>query len=714
MQSSVFSHNMFQRLAGIIRRRSLFVGAFASALVLTVLWCLTVPDVYVSQVKLSDEAKEMDLNIGLDFVTVTMRDINPSSGNESQNDVNIYSRILGSMEFADSLAQTQLPGKGKTFAAYCIEDRETSLWQKVAVSVDKLTGDYSAAEYVAGVVNENLKLNLRAKYKTLTIQYEDPDPLVAALMVDSAAALLQHRIDNYRQGIQHARMRDALLASKQAHQAYVDAQQKYNSFVDSHADVMSVDDKTEADALDKARREAFDAYNKQHEKYVRAYALLKKNVKSFAVLRNATVAQSPSSPVPFPIFLAFLSIFLFVAYLLHRIREQRRIGRLKMEWGGVFSPWSVMLFHWAAILLMFSVESDLLEPLSTQFYYALILWVTVFVSCSFVIYQFLPRCNNSFNLRRMKTNTLVFNMFFWLSVIITPLHLYHIMKLVMMFDPTDMLSNIRILAVSEEGGAGLLNYSYVINQVLLVVAMCRYPDISKWKLAVIVLCTLISAFAVMEKGILLYLVVVVLFAAYEKRYIKMHTIITILCLIVGVFFFLTLARFSDDSDASKTFTFVDFFAIYILSGPVAFGRLVEDLTMQFGANTFQTAYLFLNRMFPGQYEVHQALQEFVWIPLPTNVYTVMQPFYIDFGYTGVAYFAFVYGTASAILYRMYRNGSSFGFCMYAYIAEVLMIQFHQDEIFFGMVHFIQFTFFVWLFTYDGIKFKIAHNTKKLE
>lgn len=703
------SQNILNRLIDIIRRQTLFVGAIVSALVLTVLWCLSVPDIYVSQVKVSDEAKEMDLNIGLDFMTVTMRDLNPSSGNESQNDVNIYSRILGSMEFADSLAHTQLPGKDKTFFAYCIEDRKTSLWQKISVYADKLLGDYSDDDYVAGIVNENLKSNLRAKYKTLTIQYEDPDPLVAALMVDSAAKLLQQRIDKYRQGIQQAGMKDALVASQQAHQVYVDAQMKYDRFVDDHADIMSMEDRTIAESLDKVKREAFDSYTKQHEKYVRAYALSKKDVSSFAILRNATVAQSPSSPVPFPIFLAFLSILLFFVYLIHRIKEVRNNGMLKMEWGGVFSPWSIMLFHWIAILLMFSVESELLEPLSTQFYYSLLLWVSIFVACSFGIYQFLPRKNVSFDLRKMEVNVFIFNLFFWLSVIITPLHLYQIMKLVMMFDPTDMLSNIRILAVSEEGGAGLLNYSYVINQVLLVVAMCRYPNISKWKLTIIVLCTLISAFAVMEKGILLYLVVVVLFACYEKRYIKMHTIITILCLIVGVFFFLTLARFSDDSDASKTFTFVDFFAIYILSGPVAFGRLVEDLTMQFGANTFQTAYLFLNRMFPGQYEVHQALQEFVWIPLPTNVYTVMQPFYIDFGYTGVAYFAFIYGTASAVLYRMYRNGSAFGFCMYAYIAEVLMIQFHQDEIFFGMVHFIQFTFFVWLFTYDGIKLNISRK-----
>lgn len=680
----------------------LFVGTIVLSLVLTVLWCLSVPDIYKSQVKISDEAKEMDLNIGLDFITVTTRDLNPSAGNESQNDASIYSRILTSGNFADSLSHVMLASRRCTFADYALNSRNTSLWEKISLWIDKATDEYDDSQYVCGIVQDCVKYNYHSKYNTLILQYDDPDAVVAAEMANHAAELLQKRIDNYRYTIQLARMEDDKIACDSARTEYERIQARYNHYADSHQESMLQEDMALLSSLEKEMDEARERYEKCNEKYTRTYALSKKYVRSFAVLRNATVAQSPSSPVPFPIFLAFASILLTLAWCYRNILRVAHLKTYSIEWGGVFSPWSIMILHWLVILILFYVESDVLEPLSDQFYFSLLLWVSIFVTCAFVVYQLLPRNTEPYDIRRLPVKTMVFNFFFWLSVIITPLHLYQIMKLVMMFNPSDMLNNIRVVAVAEAGGAGFLNYSYVINQVLLVVAMCRFPNIKKWKLAVIIVCTLISAFAVMEKGILLYLVVVTLFACYEKKYIRVHTIVTILAVIVGVFFFLTILRSSRENVETEELTFLDFFAIYILSGPVAFGRLVEDLTMQFGANTFQTAYLFLNRMFPGQYEVHQALQEFVWIPLPTNVYTVMQPFFIDFGYAGVAFFAFVYGTASAVFYRMYRNGSSFGFCMYAYIAEVLMIQFHQDEIFFGMVHFIQFTFFVWLFTNDSI------------
>lgn len=704
MRRYVSASHIASQMLAFLRRQRLYVGTIALALVLTMVWCLSVPDMYVSQVKVSDEAKEMDLNIGLDFITVTTRDLNPDAGNESQNDVDVYSLILNSIDFADSLSNVWLQGREQTYREYCNAGRKYSLYDRISSYCETLSGN-GGQDCAVDVIHENLKHNLSKKYRTLTIQFSDPDPMVAALMVDSAASHLQRRIDAYRHNIQVAKMNAARMKYRQAHDQYEQARHNYDAFMDAHQDTGLEQDNVEADAMRKEVSEAYDQYTKLHEEYTRAYALSHKYVSSFAVLRNATVSHHRSSPVPLPIFLAVSTILLTIVYVWQRGRKLYGKGHVPIEWGKFFSPWTIMLLHWGVIMILFVFEGDLLDPLSEQFYVALSLWVSVFVITSFCVYQFLPRKNGGFDIRNMAINTSVFHFFFWLSVIITPLHLFQIMKIVMMFDTADLLNNIRTLALSKESETGLLNYSYVINQVLLVVAMCKLPNIERWRLTVIIICTLISAFAVMEKGILLYLIIVSLFACYEKHYIRLHTIALIFVAVLGVFFVLTLARFADGDSQKQSLSFLDFFAIYILSGPVAFGRLVEDLTMQFGANTFQTIYLFLNRLMPGQFEVHQALQEFVWIPLPTNVYTVMQPFFIDFGYGGVAFFAFLYGLVCALFYRGYQNGSAFCFGVYAYIAFVLMIQFHQEEIFYGLVHFIQFLFFTWIFTYDGIKLK---------
>ena len=281
-------------------------------------------------------------------------------------------------------------------------------------------------------------------------------------------------------------------------------------------------------------------------------------------------------------------------------------------------------------------------------------------------------------------------------MVITPLYLYKIMQVVMMFDSSDMLNNIRMLAVYGDENYGFLNYSYVLNQVLLVVGLWRYPKVPLWQLITIIIASLMSAFAIMEKGMLFFLFAGVLFVLYEKRVIKMRSILISSAVLILVFFLFTTARsYREDADPNEDLTFLDFFAIYVLSPAVAFEYVEEDLTPQLGSHTFQTIYMFLNR-FGGDYEVNAKIQEFVWVPLPTNVYTVFQPFFEDFKYKGVALFAMFYGVFSGLAYRMARNGNSVGKCLYVYVVYVLALQFFQENVMMSIVNVIQFTFFTTL------------------
>ena len=158
-------------------------------------------------------------------------------------------------------------------------------------------------------------------------------------------------------------------------------------------------------------------------------------------------------------------------------------------------------------------------------------------------------------------------------------------------------------------------------------------------------------------------------------------------------------------------TFSDFFAIYLLAGPVAYGRLFMDISTQFGAHTFETVYLFLDRFGFGPFVLNDKVMDFVWVPLPTNTYTIFQPFFQDFGQRGVAFFAMIYGVMSGALYRLYRHGNSTYSSLYAYMVVALLLQFHQEEIFLSLVHVIQFTFFVTLFTTKYITISGLFNSR---
>lgn len=373
-------------------------------------------------------------------------------------------------------------------------------------------------------------------------------------------------------------------------------------------------------------------------------------------------------------------------------------GFIWFKIGDVFAPWTITVLIWLAILVMFQFQGNLLFPLGPKFLTCLTLWVPIFCLSSIATYAVMPGVDNPQKVSQEKPafNSMLFNFLYYVSMIITPLYVYRILQIVMMFDTSDMLYNIRLLAIYGEESFGVLNYSYVLNQVLLIVALWEYPRVPLWKVLTIVAASLLSAFAIMEKGMLFYLFASLAFVLYEKRVIKMRSIMIAAASVVLIFFLVNIARdYREDADPNDAMTFVDFFGIYIMSPAVAFEFVEEDVSPQWGSNTFQTIYLFLNR-FGGDYEVNKKIQEYVWVPLPTNVYTIFQPYFEDFKYKGVAFFAMFLGVVSGWLYRLSRNGNGFGKCGYSLMVYVLALQFFQENFFISIVHVIQFFFFIYL------------------
>lgn len=381
--------------------------------------------------------------------------------------------------------------------------------------------------------------------------------------------------------------------------------------------------------------------------------------------------------------------------------------------GDYFAPWFITTGVWLAILVMFQFQRGLLYPLSDQFYNCVLIWVPIFCLSSLITYYVLPKVKDEANtcIRKTEINDWLFNAIFILAIVTTPLFVYQIVKIVTMFDTTDMLYNLRVYAVFGDEDFGILKYSYILNQVLFVIGIWQYPKVPLWKILIILAMNLLSEFAIMEKSGIFFLVLTVLFVLYEKRIIKIKSIITTLVVIILIFFFINMSKEVKSDKTYESMTFVDFFGIYLLSPSVAFGRVTEDLSNQFGAHTFQFIYLFLNKWGVGDYVVNQRLQDFVWVPLPTNVFTIFQPFYEDFQYRGVAFFAFVYGVLSGWVYRMFRNGKFIARCIYVYFAKFLFMQFYHEDFISNLVLVVQFCFFVIIISYNDIKISFKRKTQ---
>ncbi len=390
--------------------------------------------------------------------------------------------------------------------------------------------------------------------------------------------------------------------------------------------------------------------------------------------------------------------------------------------GDTFSPWMITGAVWLGIMVLFQLSGDLLYPLQDRFYTCLLIWIPVMSATGIITYYAFSPANETpgFNgIMQQETkidsdiqlNEKIYTLFFITSLIFTPLYVYQIYKVIVMFGSEDLLFNLRVLANAGEKDLvqTLLTYINAVNQALFIIEMWRYPKGSKFRLTVIVIANLMCAFAIMEKGALFFLLFVTLFILYEKKKVKMGSIIFWGIAIIFIFYGINEMRTSDNNKDETTL--LDFFGMYILSPGVAFETVQEKLTDQFGSRSFAFFYAVVSRLgLVDGVVVEPKLQEFVQVPILTNIYTIFQPFYEDFGYKGIGFFASVYGVFTGWLYRQCHNGGAISKCIYAYIVEILVLQFYQENLILSLSMLFQYLF-VFMFSLQQ-RFKISFKTEK--
>ena len=660
-------------------KRYPYIFATSVATLLAIVVWLCVPNQYTAITKLSDEYKETELAIGFNTIRAHLKDA-LGGANTGINDMEIYCKILKTEDFARSISHKLVPGKGTTYGEY-LNEKDT-----------------------IESIKDNINYNYSNKQATLAISFTDKDPVVAAQMLDSATAHLQTIITHYRQSNARTALLNAQVSVNAAKEKYKEAQAKYNTFADSHTTLSSSIEKQEEQALAKECKTAYSIYHKAAVEYARQQALKQRAYLSFAVIKNNTVPEKPDNRL-IGYIISFVIILIFITFTTTKLYKRRSALELK-GLGDFFSPLTLTIAIWCLILgLYYAMDTDL-YPITKQFYFCFLIWIPIFLICTSVIYTLSSEQRpNAVAADGIDYNKSTFYLFFLISLIITPLYVYRVIQIVTMFGTEDLMTNIRTLAIYGEG-QGILNYSVVINQALFVVALWAHPKVPTWQVVILGIACLMNSLAIMEKGSMFFVFVSSVFVLFEKKVIKIRSILIFSVILFIVFYLLNLGRAGEGSDYQKEETILDFFIMYVLSPPVAFCQLPEEVTPQFGTNTFEVIYLLLSRLGIGDFIVKDKLQEFVFVPISTNVYTIFQPFFIDFGYRGIAVFAGIYGCIIGWIYRLYKNGNGVGACLYTYTIYVLLLQFYQENVFYSLVFVLQFTFFIVLFTQKRIKLSL--------
>jgi oligosaccharide repeat unit polymerase len=129
---------------------------------------------------------------------------------------------------------------------------------------------------------------------------------------------------------------------------------------------------------------------------------------------------------------------------------------------------------------------------------------------------------------------------------------------------------------------------------------------------------------------------------------------------------------------------------YVYAPIIAIGQLVPTkLDFGIGEYTFRFLYAIRYALVGGR-EPAETILQYVAIPTPLNVYTVMQPFYQDFGVTGVIVGALFYAVLYGGLYKKARSGNSLALILYAGFAVSLVTQIFAETLIMNLSGNLQF------------------------
>lgn len=383
------------------------------------------------------------------------------------------------------------------------------------------------------------------------------------------------------------------------------------------------------------------------------------------------------------------SAILFISYILTR---------------DIFHPSVIVCGMWTFLLVLYQVCDHPLWSLSDDFFIALSLWVIPFVFFSLVISKIPWKIGEN---RNCTFNLKLYNKIFpyvLLYVGIYVLTLFFYVGGLSIVDTKKMILN-------EESRPFLFTiflYLNVFLSVYVFYGILNYKQIKFKRLILLVALLLIVSLFKGNKTSFLSMFVGVCYALKYIRQFKFKYFLFIIAAIVGLLILVSIAR--KDYDFESDSAIENFFYIYFLSPLTSFDLILhKEYSLDGGAPmsaTFSFFYKLLNA-FGTNFDI-AVLGEWVYVPLPNNVFTTLRPFYVDGGLPWIGIMACVLGTIWGFLYYYQKKGRTMHVVFYALMVGTLFFQSFDDYFFRDLSLVFQNIFFIVLIV-RGFKFTIAKS-----
>lgn len=286
-------------------------------------------------------------------------------------------------------------------------------------------------------------------------------------------------------------------------------------------------------------------------------------------------------------------------------------------------------------------------------------------------------------------------------IVVLPLSLYSVWEIynVGKGGPASFFLNLRLANIIDDyDGVKFTLLTAVYPVMVAIFAIVCLADTTKKNKYSILLWILLFCIGTMGKfaivtPILIYLIIREMTVGLNKR--KLFLLAPIITVTILLLHFI---RMSSEDNATVS----SVLGVYIYSPLLALSKLSElDSSGDSGIYTFRFIFAILYKLGLSSTEPVKTIMEYVNVPVPTNVFTVMQHFFQDYSLYGVAFGAMFYGVIYASVYICARQGSPVAMLIYAVLAVGLFTSFFAETLitnFSGNMKLIICIYILWRFT----------------
>lgn len=357
---------------------------------------------------------------------------------------------------------------------------------------------------------------------------------------------------------------------------------------------------------------------------------------------------------------------------------------------------------------MYELFDHGLYEVTSQFSNAVMLWALTFGLASYASFRLTPDYKGD----TWALNEKVVNVYRIIAYISAPIVIVKSVSYALSHGgATDLVYTLREQTIDEDSGFSLGPLAYVLHIVYVLLFVTVDKDkINKRDFILAFIVSMAFFFGSMSKTTLFVIFVSILYLLYARKKITLKPIIifAVSFTVLGLLF--TWVRGSTEEN-EMVFTFGDLLAMYTVSPIVAFSYETAECARFCGEYTLR---FYNSLMYSLGFSDMQALgpiQEFTKVPIPTNVYTVMAPYFRDFGYKGIFFFALFEGLVIGWLYKKSESGHNIFRLVYTYIVVLLVLQFFDENIFVGLSNLIQIIILIWL---CHVKFEFSHKATEIK